>query len=325
MSDAIKTAAIVDLGSVSTQLLITDGDRRVRRTVDTVMGGSSMSSTGTVRSEVIDGDALERVERALVDFAAIIAGEDADAVRAVGTAAARRARNREELELLVRRVIGVDLDVIDPAHEAHLAFAGAVDGSGLAPQDPGDPVLTIDIGGGSTEFALGTGAGPSGGCSLPIGGALLSATYLTSDPPRPEELSAALSVVELHIDDVHRALPTLAPLLEHATVIGVGAVTTIAAVEIGLTENPNNGEGDGPLHSFELTRHAVEDVFRTIATEIRSDRAFNPGLPPTRVDDIVGACALLVETMRQLDLDRIVVSQRGIMDGIANEMLSPEG
>ena len=86
--------------------------------------------------------------------------------------------------------------------------------------------------------------------------------------------------------------------------------------------DPGNGDGDGPLHGFELSREALEDVFRTIATENRADRAHNPGLPATRVHDIVGACAVLVEAVRQWDLDPIVVSQRGLADGVAAEMLA---
>jgi exopolyphosphatase/pppGpp-phosphohydrolase len=139
-------------------------------------------------------------------------------------------------------------------------------------------------------------------------------------------LSAALSVVELHLDDVRREHPELVAALGSATVLGLGAVDTIAAIEVGLAGfDPGNGEGDGPLHGFELSRLAVEDVFRTIATEGRADRAHNPGLPPARVDAAVGACAVLVETMRQFGLDQITVSQRGLLDGVAREMIDHGG
>jgi exopolyphosphatase/pppGpp-phosphohydrolase len=158
---------------------------------------------------------------------------------------------------------------------------------------------------------------------MPIGGMLLTSAYLASDPPRPEELSAALSVVELHLDDARREAPELVAALGSATVLGLGAIATVAAIEVGLSADLMNGDGDGdgPLHAFELSRVAVEDVFRTIATESRQDRAHNPGLPLTRVDAIVGACVVLVETMRQLALDRVVVSQRGLLDGLARELI----
>jgi exopolyphosphatase/guanosine-5'-triphosphate,3'-diphosphate pyrophosphatase len=158
---------------------------------------------------------------------------------------------------------------------------------------------------------------------MPIGGSLLTDAYLTSDPPRPEELSAALSIVELHIDDLRRERPELGADLGSATVLALGSVTTVAAIEVGLSGgiDPVNGDGDGPLHAFELSRAAAEDVFRTVATESRQDRAHNPGLPLSRVDAIVGAAAVLVEAMRRLALDRVVVSQRGLLDGVARELL----
>jgi exopolyphosphatase/guanosine-5'-triphosphate,3'-diphosphate pyrophosphatase len=71
---------------------------------------------------------------------------------------------------------------------------------------------------------------------------------------------------------------------------------------------------------MELSRQAVEEVFRTLATERRSDRAHNPGLPPARVDEIVGATVVLVEIMRRLGLEQVVVSQRGLLDGVVAEL-----
>ena len=71
-----------------------------------------------------------------------------------------------------------------------------------------------------------------------------------------------------------------------------------------------------------LTRIAVEDVFRTLATESLVDRLHNPGLPAQRADIIVGGCCVLVAIMRKLQLNSITVSTRNILDGIASELRS---
>jgi exopolyphosphatase/guanosine-5'-triphosphate,3'-diphosphate pyrophosphatase len=316
----VSWVAVVDVGSATTKLLLTDGTVRVRRSVDTLMGGCSLSPAGQVRPEAISAGALDRVAGALGSFAGLIEERQASRVQAVATAAARQATNRSVLAGLVSASLGTELEVIDEADEARLSFLGAVSDPALVAGHTGQ-VVTIDIGGASTELAVGTPARPERSWSMPIGGMLLTGAYLASDPPRPEELSAALSVVELHLDDVRREEPELTAALGSADVLGLGAVTTVAAIEVGLAgDDPGNGEGDGPLHGFELSRAAVEDVFRTIATESRSDRAHNPGLPPSRVDAIVGACAILVETMRRLDLGHLVVSQRGLLDGVAREL-----
>lgn len=309
----------VDVGSVSAKLLLSDGTERLRLGVDTMLGGSSLSATGTVRSEAIAADALDRLDKALARFAPLIAERDAS-IRVVATATARRATNADALVALVAQRLGSELEILSEGDEARWSFVGAVSDPCLVASAAGPvgSVITVDIGGASTEFAIGSAGGPARTWSVPLGGTLLTSAYLHTDPPGPEELSAALSVVGLHVDDVTREVPELGPALDTAVVLGLGATVTIAAIEVGLVDvDPNTGDGDGPLHGFMLTRDAVEDVFRTIATETASDRAHNPGLPATRVHDIVGACALLVETMRQLDLDRVVVSQRGLVDGVA--------
>ncbi len=358
--------AVVDLGSVSTGLLLTDGRQRIRRSVDTHLGAGTLAANGDVVPDAIDADALEQLRAVLTDYRRI-ADERGAAIQAIGTSAARRATNRTELDTAVADTLGVPLRVVDGPTEATLTFTGArsglsaraepshgrdvaghdepsrsltdadADGHGDGDGDEVGPagsaatvgpLVTIDVGGGSTEFAFAAGVtesagavgrpGDTGSWSAPIGGVLVTRAYLRGDPPRPEELSAALSVVELHLDDLRREVPALAAALvdPDALVVGLGGVVTVAAVEVGLLDDdPLNGHGDGPVHGLQLDRAAVEDVFRTLATESRADRAHNPGLPPSRVDDIVGGCVVLVETMRQFGLDAITVSQRGLADG----------
>lgn len=130
---------------------------------------------------------------------------------------------------------------------------------------------------------------------MPIGAASLIDDSITSDPPRPEELTNAIGTVFDHLDDVLRALPTVLDA-DGFEICGDHA-TVIAAVEVG---------GRPPV-PFELHRAAAEDVFRTVATESAAERARNPGLPADRVDTIVGACCIVVALMRHLHLDTIAV------------------
>lgn len=152
---------------------------------------------------------------------------------------------------------------------------------------------------------------------FPMGYQNVTSDFLTSDPPRPEELSSLLSVIELHLDDVARVLGGDASPLDGRTVLdmtfrdgtvhGIGPIfETIAAVELGahLFE-------PAALHGFELTRAAAEDVFRTLATESLADRLHNPGLDAERGPTIVGGCCLVVGAFRRFDLKRIVVGGSG--------------
>ena len=87
---------------------------------------------------------------------------------------------------------------------------------------------------------------------------------------------------------------------EAPTLVGLaGTITTVAAVEIGLATYDRDA-----IHHFVLTKDAVEDVFRTLATEALVDRIHNPGLEKERADVIVGGCCILVEIMRYFGFDR---------------------
>ena len=172
--------------------------------------------------------------------------------------------------------LGVRPQLLSGTEEARLSFLGAT-----AELDPADgPFLVVDIGGGSTEFSFG-GAEAEAGLSTDMGCVRFTEKYLEHDPPRPEELVAALSVAEAYVDDVRQAIPDLG---EARTFVGLaGTVSTAAAVEIGLAAYDRDR-----IHHFELTKAAVEDVFRTLATETRAQRLENPGLEEARADVIVG-------------------------------------
>jgi exopolyphosphatase / guanosine-5'-triphosphate,3'-diphosphate pyrophosphatase len=191
--------------------------------------------------------------------------------------------------------------------EGRLSFAGAT-----AELEPGSgPYLVVDIGGGSTEFVVGTaGAEPEGVLSVDIGCVRLTEQFLRTDPPAAEELSTAVAVVRDYMDDVARDLPAVKGVEQF---IGLaGTVTTVAAVEIGLPTYDRDR-----IHHFVLTRAAVEDVFRTLATEPRADRIHNPGLEEARADVIVGGAIVLVGIMRYFEFEECLVSEADILDGLA--------
>jgi exopolyphosphatase/guanosine-5'-triphosphate,3'-diphosphate pyrophosphatase len=139
--------------------------------------------------------------------------------------------------------------------------------------------------------------------------------HLRHDPPQPEELLNAIGEVQDLFDDVLRLNPSMAHVRQ---IIGTaGTIVTIAAVELG--QQLFNAD---ELHGMHLTRDAIEDVFRTLATEPLVDRVHNPGLPHDRADVIVGGCCVLVALMRSLDANELIVSTNNILDGICAELLS---
>ena len=95
-----------------------------------------------------------------------------------------------------------------------------------------------------------------------------------------------------------------------------GTVSTVAAVELGLPAYDRDR-----VHHLELSKAAVEDVFRTLATEPLVDRVHNPGLERERADVIVGGCCVLVSIMRTFGFERCLVSEADILDGLVRSQL----
>ena len=302
----MTAVAAVDCGTNSTRLLVTDGERSLERRMTITRLGQGVDAARRLAPE-----AVERTVTVLRDYRAVMDRHGVHRVRMAATSAVRDAANRDEFLDAAEAAVGVRPELLDGHEEGRLSFAGAT--AGLDPAD--GPFLVVDIGGGSTEFVVGTDE-PTGVVSVDVGCVRLTEKYLHSDPPTPLELSQAISVVHAHLADVKRELPAVT---EAARLVGLaGTVTTVAAVEMGLLEyDPER------IHHFVLTRAAAEDVFRTLATEALADRVHNPGLEEGRADVIVGGAAILVAIMRNLDFDDCLVSEADILDGLARSVLDP--
>ena len=304
-----RTVAAIDCGTNSTRLLVArsvegGGCETIERLMTITRLGEGVDATG----ELSDA-ALGRVVECLQRYREVIDRHGVDAIRMTATSAARDARNREHFFDLAEVVIGVRPELISGEQEAELSFRGAT-----ADLDPLDgPFLVVDIGGGSTEFAYGADTFQKG-ISTDMGCVRLTEQHIETDPALPEELVAALSIVELHLDDVLAAIPEAASA---KTLVGLaGTVSATAAIEQGLHTYDRDR-----IHHFVLTKDAVEDVFRTLATENRDDRLANPGMEEGRVDVIVGGLCVLVRIMRQFEFGQCLVSESDILDGLVMSLL----
>ena len=300
----------VDIGTNSVRLLVADVDGHGRdaklRTLDRRMHITRLGQ-GVDRARALAPEAVARTLDVLREYRAALDEHGVERVRATATSAARDAGNRDEFFATARDALGVTPELLAGEEEAKLSFLGAT-----ADLDAPAPFLVVDIGGGSTEFVLGTEE-PTGLVSLDIGCVRVTEQFLQSDPPAPEELANAVATVRDLVVDVPRVVPGAA---DARTLVGLaGTITTIAAVEQGLPEyDPDR------IHHFRLTRGAAEDVFRTLATESAAQRAHNPGLEPGRVDVIVGGAIVLVSILRVLGYDEVLVSEADILDGLVRSI-----
>jgi exopolyphosphatase/guanosine-5'-triphosphate,3'-diphosphate pyrophosphatase len=304
------TVASLDLGTNSTRVLVahaTDDGRLdiVDRRNTITRLGQAVTATGRLADE-----AMTRTLACLRGYREVLDRHAVERIRVAATSAARDAANRDEFFDAVEAVVGVRPELLSGDDEGRMTFLGAT-----GDLDPAlGPFLIVDIGGGSTEFIVGTDQ-VDGVISVDVGCVRLTEKFLEHDPPQPEELSASISYTDAFLDDVVREVPAVA---EARTLVGVaGTITTVAAVEIGLATYDRDA-----IHHFRLTRAAAEDVFRTLATEARVDRIHNPGLEEARADVIVGGCCVLVALFRRFGFDEMIVSEADILDGLALSLLS---
>jgi exopolyphosphatase/guanosine-5'-triphosphate,3'-diphosphate pyrophosphatase len=291
--------AAIDCGTNSTRLLISDGPTVEARLMRVTRLGAGVDRTGR-----LDPDAIERTLEVLREYRQVMDSAGVVGLRIAATSAARDAANSQDFLLAAEQILGQAPEILTGKEEAQLSFLGAT----AALEDKEILTLVVDIGGGSTEFALGRSEVEES-VSIDVGCVRMTEKFLLHDPPLPEELSNCISVIEQHLDDVSREVPGAATA---ARFIGLaGTVTNVAAVELGLLEyNPE------AIHGFVLSKEAAEDVFRTLATEAVADRLHNPGLEAQRADVIVGGCCVLVEIFRYFGFEECIVSEADILDGL---------
>jgi exopolyphosphatase / guanosine-5'-triphosphate,3'-diphosphate pyrophosphatase len=316
----VRVAAI-DCGTNSLRLLIADVDAAggqladVDRRMEIVRLGQGVDATGRLAA-----DALARTFGVLTDFARVIKADSVQAVRMVATSATRDAANAAEFVHGVSQILGLTPEVLSGEQEARLAFTGATAEFAAGGRDgetaSQPPFLVTDIGGGSTEFVLGTADSAAQGqlsaISVDIGCVRLTERHLHSDPPSAAEIAAARA-------DIDAALSAVAAKIDVSsarTLVGLaGSVTTIGAIALGLTS-----------YDLALTHHALipADTVRAITADLlrrsRAQRAAITALHPGRVD-VIGAGALVLDRiLDRFGFPAVVVSEHDILDGMAWSM-----
>ncbi|WP_431711330.1 exopolyphosphatase [Glutamicibacter uratoxydans] len=304
----------IDCGTNSIRLLIADvqnpgsGVRLVdrERRMQIVRLGQGVDATGQFAQA-----ALERTYAAVREYAQLIEQHGVSATRFVATSATRDAANREEFLDTVTEILGVRPEVISGQEEAQLSFAGA---TGILPQESGSERLVIDLGGGSTEFVVGSGNTPRQALSIDMGCVRITERFFAAGEPDSATLHRAADFIDSQLAQLD-----LLNLRQLRDVVGVaGTITTLAAQALGLSSYQSDVI-HGTALSFEELRRACE-VITTMSREHRAQLGF---MHPGRVD-VIAAGALIVqrithylERVTEREVNRLRVSEHDILDGIA--------
>ena len=322
--------AAIDCGTNTIRLLIAEAHRDdsgrprlevLRRRNEIVRLGQGVDRTG-----LLDPEALERTLAAVASYAADCAElgvtPGGDVRRFVATSATRDARNREDFVAGVRRLLGIEPEVVSGQEEARLSFTGSLLGAG---EDEGTPEsgkrapaprLVVDLGGGSTELVLGVDA-PSAAISLDTGSVRITERFLAGGVTTESEAAARAEVRGL-LDEAERVVDLSAP----GRLVGLaGTITTVTAHALDLQAFDPQA-----LNGAELSPQAVLASCEAIIHSTPEQRASWGYLAPGRRDVIAAGALVWSEVVTRVvertatagrPLAHVTTSLYDILDGIA--------
>ena len=331
--------AAIDCGTNTIRLLIAEADRDdsgrprlevLRRRNEIVRLGQGVDRTG-----LLDPEALERTLAAVASYAADCAelgvAPGGDVRRFVATSATRDARNREDFVAGVRRLLGIEPEVVSGQEEARLSFTGSLlgargsEGDQTAGRGGGAPArLVVDLGGGSTELVLGV-AEPSAAISLDTGSVRITERFLAGGVT-PESEAAARAEVRGLLDEAERAVDLSAP----GRLVGLaGTITTVTAHALDLQAFDPQA-----LNGAELSPQTVLASCEAIVHSTPEQRASWGYLAPGRRDVIAAGALVWSEVVSRVvertttagrPLQRVTTSLYDILDGIALSLVPEPG
>jgi exopolyphosphatase/guanosine-5'-triphosphate,3'-diphosphate pyrophosphatase len=297
--------AVVDLGTNTTRLLVAE-------VVDGTVKELDRRNTVTRLGEDVDAggelieSAMERVFAAVAEYREAIDALGAERTVAVATSAVRDARNGDYFREQLRERFGIDARIISGDEEAGLTFAGAT----AERADGTDPLLVLDIGGGSTEFVVGCpGGDPSFHVSTQAGSVRQTERHITTDPPDKTELTELTTDVRGIIEA--QVPPSVRSGVRDGVAVA-GTPTSLAAIEQRLDPYDST-----KVHGYRLELEAAERILEMLASVPEPERREVVGLHPDRAPTIVAGAVILVQSMKAFGLNSIEVGEHDILYGAA--------
>lgn len=291
-------AAVIGIGSNSVRSLLADvnGDTftRIWRDREGTRLFAGLDAGGN-----LNRDCMDKTISAVRRMASEARQQGAARLEIFATSAARDAANGAEFMAAVERETGAPLRIISGEEEAELSFLGA--SAAVSAKRCG----MIDIGGGSTEIAVGTAAGIECAFSCQMGAVRLFRRLRIDrkEDMEPVEMAASLTLE----DHLNAFSGTRLP----ETWVGTGGTfTTLAAMALGEPWTKRTH-----VHGTVITLEEIRDIGERLAGMKVEERKQLPGLQPSRADIVVHGICILLGVMTRLGMEQIIVSEWGNLDG----------
>jgi len=308
-----RTVAFIDIGTNSIRLLVVrinpNGTYAIQsRQKETVRLGEGEFGD----QSVIQPEPMERAVMIARRFRDMAAAFGATEFVAVATSATREAKNKAMFLARLRLEALLDVHPVSGREEARLTYLGVAPSLQLG----GKKGLFIDIGGGSTEIAVGDGEDPAFIDSLKLGGIRLANNFPGDGRGGPLG-KKTLREMKGYIGDV--IVRTVESVKRQKVDLAVGSSGTIENLgEIGVRNFPQPGQVAGST----LSLGQLRSIIPLLSGMTLEERKGVAGMNPERADIIIPGAIILESFMEGLKLGSIRISERGLQDGLLEDYLS---
>lgn len=301
--------AAIDIGTVTARLLVVDVAEDGR--LEELWRDQAICNlgVGVDKTGYLEPEAISRVQEVVSRFVAKLeqlapADGSGIVVTANATSASRDASNSGDF-VAVLADLGIELQVIPGEKEAGLSFSGA------SSAFPGERVIVLDVGGGSTEIIAGQAGGvPQYAHSFNIGCRRVTERFFKKDPPTQSELDEAGAWIS---ESMREYLDTV--LGDGFAGCRVVAVAGTATSVVSMREQMEVYDSSR-VHGAEVTRSDIDGMLAKLAPCTLEERKCVVGLDPGRAPVIVAGVLILQQIMQTAGLDAFTVSERDILHGI---------
>jgi exopolyphosphatase/guanosine-5'-triphosphate,3'-diphosphate pyrophosphatase len=306
-----RVVAFIDIGTNSIRLLVVRLNPNHSYTILTRQKQQVRLGEGEFEDEEILFEAAERAVVVCKKFTDLARTFNAEEFVAVATSAMREAGNQQEILHRLRQEVPLDVRVISGQEEARLIYLGVSSGLHLE----GRRAFFIDIGGGSTEVAVGSERDYLFLESFRLGALRLSNQYMPladTGPLSPEHYKR----IQRHVkNSIIQSVKKIRKLSPDCAVASSG--TAINLAEIGQKALHQNGR-----NGLVLTHRTLKKVIALLCSLPLEQRRKIPGINPERADIIIPGAAILDTFMQELSLESITVTGRGLQEGLLTDYLS---
>jgi exopolyphosphatase/guanosine-5'-triphosphate,3'-diphosphate pyrophosphatase len=309
-----QTIGFIDIGTNSVRLMVVRLQPDRSWTTITLQKEPVRLGEGEFGAEsALQPAAMDRAVVVCRSFADLARAHGAQTVVAVATSATREAGNQAAFVRRLLEEAGIDVHVVSGQEEARLIFLGVLSRVHLGARR----ALVIDIGGGSTEVALGDHAGAEYLDSLRLGAIRLTSEFpqaSAAGPVSAKVYEAMRRRVEVEAVRIRRRLAGERIDVAFGT---SGTIRNLASVIVRTLRD------DTPQRVDTVTRDEVRKVAKLLRSLGLEERRAVSGLNPLRADIVVAGAAILDALMEDLGLTEIqAVAECGLREGLVVDHLA---